>query len=443
MNIRNLLPIILVFLLDGTQLPGQDFKDLVAMCWANNQQLKSQDFQLKQAEAALQEARGLYLPNLSFGTQYTLAAGGRAIDFPVGDLLNPVYSTLNQITGSQQFPSLENQSIQFLPNNFYDARFRVQQALFNPDLAINRELKSAQIDLKQLEIKAYKRELSKEVMNAYFQWQQAEQAISIFQEADTLLVEAARTTQSMLRNGIALPSALSRIESEQASLKAQQIDAATNAENAWIYLNYLLGPHEATRNAIVLDLPELPDSTSTASGSREELAQLDQAISMQQLAFDKEDRFYQPRLGAQLDLGSQAFDFNWAPYALLGISLTWNIYDGKQHKYRQEQARAAIDARVQQKAFATDQIDLQKKVAENNLRSSILQAKTFQPRIRATEKAYREVYRKYQEGSANYLELLDARTQITQARIANSLARFQAWSKWADYIYASASFPID
>ena len=442
MNIRNLLPIILVFLLDGTQLPGQDFKDLVAMCWANNQQLKSQDFQLKQAEAALQEARGLYLPNLSFGTQYTLAAGGRAIDFPVGDLLNPVYSTLNQITGSQQFQSLENQSIQFLPNNFYDARFRVQQALFNPDLAINRELKSAQIDLKQLEIKAYKRELSKEVMNAYFQWRQADQAISIFQEADTLLVEAARTTQSMLRNGIALPSALSRIESEQASLKAQQIDAAANEENAWAYLTYLLGTNEERVN-IILDMPDLPDSMSNPSGAREELAQLDQAIAMQQLAFEKEDRFYQPRLGAQLDIGSQAFDFNWAPYALLGVSLTWNIYDGKQHRYRQEQAQAAVDARIQQKAFANDQIELQKKVAANNLRSAILQAKTFQPRIRATEKAYREVYRKYQEGTANYLELLDARTQITQARIANSLARFMAWSKWADYIYAAASYPID
>ncbi|MCB9320271.1 MAG: TolC family protein [Lewinellaceae bacterium] len=442
MNIRNSLPVLLISVLGITQLPGQDFSALIATCWANNQQLKAHDFQLRQAEAALKEAQGLYLPNLSFGTQYTLAAGGRAIDFPVGDLLNPVYSTLNQITGSQQFQSLENQSIQFLPNNFYDARFRVQQVLFNPDLAINRALKSAQIDLKQLEIKAYKRELSKEVMNAYFQWRQADQAISIFQEADTLLVEAARTTQSMLRNGIALPSALSRIESEQASLKAQQIDAAANEENAWAYLTYLLGTNEERVN-IILDMPDLPDSMSNPSGAREELAQLDQAIAMQQLAFEKEDRFYQPRLGAQLDIGSQAFDFNWAPYALLGVSLTWNIYDGKQHRYRQEQAQAAVDARIQQKAFANDQIELQKKVAANNLRSAILQAKTFQPRIRATEKAYREVYRKYQEGTANYLELLDARTQITQARIANSLARFMAWSKWADYIYAAASYPID
>ncbi|KAA3629032.1 MAG: hypothetical protein DWQ02_18815 [Bacteroidetes bacterium] len=83
---------------------AQDFTQLVQKSWSNNEQLKAQYFQLQQAEAALREAKSMYGPTVSFGAQYTLAAGGREIDFPVGDLLNPVYSTLNQLTASIIFP---------------------------------------------------------------------------------------------------------------------------------------------------------------------------------------------------------------------------------------------------------------------------------------------------------------------------------------------------
>ncbi|NJO25856.1 MAG: TolC family protein, partial [Bacteroidia bacterium] len=49
---------------------------------------------------ALKEARSLFLPTTWFETQYTLANGGRTIDIPVGNLMNPVYKTLNQLTGT-------------------------------------------------------------------------------------------------------------------------------------------------------------------------------------------------------------------------------------------------------------------------------------------------------------------------------------------------------
>ena len=442
MNIYKLTGKLLPLLLAANLLHSQDFSDLVEKTWVGNEALQAKNFQLQQAEAALLEARALYLPTIGFGTQYTLAAGGRAIDFPVGDLLNPVYSTLNSLTNSQQFPSLENQSIQFLPNNFYDARIRIQQAIYNPDLAINRSAKMSQIELQNLEIKAYKRQLSREIMNAYFQWQQAEQAITIYQEADTLLMEADRTTRSMLRNGIALPSAVARIETEQAALHAQQIGANTQETNAWAYLIYLLDDSLTGRDQVRRELPELPDPGPVINGQREELLQLDQAIALQQLMLKKEDQFYRPRLGAQLDLGSQAFNFDWAPYALFGVNLTINLYDAKQHRYRQNQAQAAIQAQNQMKTSVAEQINLQTQIARNNLVSAIQQAETFQPRIQAAQKVYREVTRKYQEGTANYLELLDARTQITQAELAYSLARYQAWSKWAEFIYATAFYPI-
>ena len=48
-------------------------------------------------------------PEVNFITNYTLAGGGRNIGLPLGDLLNEAYLTLNQLTGTQKFFTIENQ----------------------------------------------------------------------------------------------------------------------------------------------------------------------------------------------------------------------------------------------------------------------------------------------------------------------------------------------
>ncbi|MBK9580560.1 MAG: hypothetical protein IPO48_01055 [Saprospiraceae bacterium] len=46
------------------------------------------------------------------------------------------------------------------------------------------------------------------------------------------------------------------------------------------------------------------------------------------------------------------------------------------------------------------------------------------------------------EGSAGYIELIDAQTQYTQIRIQHLLANNNAWMKWAEYVYVAAIYPI-
>jgi outer membrane protein len=87
---------------------AQSFSPLLEKAWNKDQNLRAKEFKLQSAEYALKEAKALYYPTASFGTQYTLAAGGRNIEFPIGDLLNPVYNTLNDITQTNNFKSLEN-----------------------------------------------------------------------------------------------------------------------------------------------------------------------------------------------------------------------------------------------------------------------------------------------------------------------------------------------
>ena len=77
------------------------------------------------------------------------------------------------------------------------------------------------------------------------------------------------------------------------------------------------------------------------------------------------------------------------------------------------------------------------------LQSAVKQANTFRPRIAASKRLYQDVLKKYKEGTSNYLELMDAHTQITQNELQFSIAKSTAWEKWAEYIYNSAKLKID
>ncbi len=422
-------------------LSAQSFDPMVNRAWEHNKMLHVKKFQLDAASSALKEAKSLYGPTVVFGTQYTLASGGRSINFPVGDLLNPVYGTLNQLTQTNAFPQIENVNEQFLPNNFYDARFRITQPIYYPDLAINKKLKAEAIVTKELEVKAFKRELSKEVMIAYFSVMTSKKAIAIYESADTLITEAKRTTQSMIKNGIALPSAFSRIENQASNNMSQKIDAMAKHTNAISYFKFLTG---MIKDEVIdeIELPELPVIIDDKVGLREDIQQINQGIKMQSLAIEKENNYYIPKIGAQLDLGSQDFDFGFEPYALLGINLEVNIFDSKRNSYKKEAIKAEILSLESQKSHVEDLISLQIEIAKENVLSAINQANTYKSRITATDRIYQDVQKKYREGTANYLDLIDAQTQVTHINQQYNIAQNNAWVKWAEYVYATALYPI-
>lgn len=430
----------------GTAQPN--LEQYLQTALANNAGIKEQEFVLSKNLYALKEARALFLPAVSFNGTYTLADGGRQIDFPLGDILNPVYKTLNQLTGTSNFPPLRNQSILLNPNNFYDAKLRTTYPIINAELQFNRAIKGQQLGLQQITINLYKRELVKEVKVAYFKFLQASDAVNIYQSSLALVNETLRVNQALFSNDKINRTAVLRTENEVAKYQALLEAAIRNQSSARAYFNFLLNTD--LNSDILTDsisgMPEpivLPD---TSVARREELASLHQAIAINQNLTGLARTYTRPKLNAFADLGSQAFDFkvnNRSLYYLAGISLEWNIFSGNRNKYRVQQTRSEGDALQAQANSVEQQLRMQLVTSVNTFHSSIAAFKAAEIQVNTAIRYYQDLQKLYREGQALLIELLDAQNQLINARLQRNISLFDTWINAAVIERANAGYSIN
>lgn len=411
-----------------------------------NQAIARQNFQLEKSMMALQEARAYFMPTASLISSYTKASGGRTIDIPIGDMLNPVYTTLNQLTQSEKFPQLENQSIQLTPDNFYDAKVRTSLPLINTEIWYAKKIRQEDITRQQAVVNVYKRQLVKDIKTAYYQYFQATRAVDIYRNALQLVMENIRVNKSMLDNGIRNNTALTRAQTEQQRVEASIIQAQNNQQNAKAYFNFLL--NRSLEDSILLDSSiiniEVPPPAAVPQ-QREELAQLEATHKMALLAEKKERSAFTPKVNTFLDLGSQGFNFAFnkdTRYYLWGVNLQWDLFTGGQRKYRIKQAEA--DAAVAQTAYNETQQGIQLEVdrSSNNHRSATANFSSARTQLQLAEKYYRDQFKVYKEGQLLYIELLDAQNQLTNARLQLLQAWAQVQISQADIERAQAAYPL-
>jgi len=413
----------------------------------NNETVKQQQFLLTKSLYALKEAKSLFLPAVGFNAAYTVADGGRRIDFPVGDLLNPVYKTLNQMTGTNNFPQVQNQSILLNPNNFYDAKIRTTYPILNAEIEYNHKIKKQQYDLQKIEINLYKRELVKEVKDAYYKYLQAREAVNIYQTALSLVKENLRVNTSLFNNQKVNRTSVVRSDNEVSKYSALLESSIQTQNNAKAYFNFLLNTDlntEIIKDSITT-IPADLFLTDTTVTKREELEKLKEALAINQNVTALAKSYSRPKLNSFVDLGSQAFDFkvnNKSFYYLAGISLEWNIFSGNKNKYKIHQAEADGQVLQSQTSYVEQQLKLQLTTSNNSFKVGIADYNAAQSQVASSQKYYNDMFRLYKEGQALFIELLDAQNQLITAKLQLNISLFDTWIKATEIERANASFII-
>lgn len=388
------------------------------------------------AVSELRSARGRFMPEVSLEASYTLASGGRTIGFPLGDLFNPVYGTLNELTGSQRFPTnLENVNEQLLPDNFHETKIRIVQPLFNSDIYFSYRAQRDLVSAREARLRAVENELIKEIRLSYHYYFASTDQLAILESNRELVQELVRTTESLVRNGKATIDQKYTAEFELTELDGNIAEARRRQQTAQARFNQLLN-RELT--APILrdeayfesrsDYPETNLLQETSLLVRPEFAELSasRASATNLLSMNRATAI--PDLFVVGDLGYQGRNYTFnsdQDFWFVQFGMRWSLFRGFQNREKIARSRIALNQIDNRYRELEQEIQLRVADARNAVTAAEVREQAAVAGLEAAESGFRIVKRRYEENSALLVEYLRAQDMYTRARLSASLARYQ------------------
>lgn len=421
-----------LFLIQLTTLAQNKVDEYVNMGLESNLALQQKEYALKSSIAALKEAKGLFFPEISLQSRYTIARGGRTIDFPAGDMINPVYSTLNQMLSEERFPQLDNFSSPLMREKEQETKASLVQPIFNRNIYFNQKIKKEQVKLSEAEIAQYKRELIFKIKEAYFNVVKAQQVLKLVENTMELVNENYRVSLKLKENDLITNDVVLRAKTEISSIELSETEANKNFTLSKNYLNFLI--NQPLDNAIEIENPWHPlptvaeeDAEQKALSNREELTMIEtQSNALEHLAKVYESGYW-PNLTAIIDYGfeGETHDFSSERDFFMGsLVLQWTIFKGKTNRHKRSQA--LIQKQQVQLLHKETQNKIKLEVREALLETERQTKNVTVSRNRKTQasEAYKITNKRYRVGEASLIELLDARTNMTEAAFSEIVSHF-------------------
>ena len=424
----------------------------------HNLALKQKTFSLQQSMAALKEARGMFLPSVSIEARYSRAGGGRIIEFPVGDFMNPVYSTLNELLATvgqpASFPeSIPNEVIPFLREREQETKIRVIQPLFQPAMLYNYLIKKNQRDMSVYTRNIYARQLVADIQTAYFNVLKTEEIVSLLEETEKLVQENLRVSEALFNNQKVTQAVVYRARAEYQVLKQQQAESEKNKKMSGAYFNFLLNrpldaPIERIENVTVQKtiFMSFEEAAAVAQKNRDEIRQLDKAVSLMGHKMNLSRSAFLPGITAVLDYGYQGEKYSFTDkddYWMASIVAHWNLFDGFQDKYKVDQAKFEKKMMQNKLDEVKRQIELQVQEARQTLIVSQKSIEAAEKRVESARKSFHIIDRKFKEGMASQIEYIDARNTMTQAEVNYIVTVYDWYHYQAEWEKVIAVYPLN
>lgn len=393
----------------------------------SNLALLQQEADYERSVQSLKAAKGLFYPDISMNARYSVARGGRTLDFPVGDLLNPVYSTLNSLTQSEQFPQLDNQAIPFYRPTEQVTSLNIMQPLVNPKIIYNYRIEKDRTHIGKTDVTIYKRELIREIKLAYYNFLKTEYLTRLINETENLLLENLRVSNSLFKNDKVTRDVVYRSEAELQKVYLAYAEAEKSSRTAKAYFNFLLNKSLDSKIEIYEyeEVPklflttEIDSAIKTGMGKREEIGQLETYADINENYTRLLRSNNYPTLSFGFNYGFQGEQYSFTKnddFLLASLVLRWNLFQGLKNR-----------ANVQEAKITSHKIELMKEETEKQIELQIIQAyydlvaaekaiNAAMSQARAAEKAFQVIEEKFRIGQSQLIEYTDARTTLTSSK---------------------------
>jgi len=440
----------------------QGLQSLLDEALLANLELRASGASVQQRLAALDQARARYLPVIDFAARYSVADGGRTIEFPVGDLLNPVYATLDELLVAQgqpaQFPRVRNESIPLLREREQETKLVLEQPLYEPRLGPAVDARQADTTRAEADLAALRAQVVRDMKQAYYRWIASQQAVTVLDATLDATRENLRANTSLYRNGKVTRDLVYRAEADVLEIEQERLAAASRVRIAQSYVNLLRNaPLAQPLPAAALDAAtidrfrarllavlagrqlEAQRLQEIAADRRQELKSLDAAIAAGEAQQDLARAAFKPALAFGAEAGIQGEDYGFDDddrYVLASLVLRFNAFRGGADQAALREARALTDQLRATRELAGQRVRLEVQQAVENFGVAEASLDTAAKRAEAAAGAFTIISRKRDLGQINQAEFIDARRAATDAQLNVTRVRAEYLARLAELEFA-------
>jgi outer membrane protein TolC len=295
--------------------------------------------------------------------------------------------------------------------------------------------------------------LAAEVQAAYLAAASARSAVRILEAGLARVREGERVAERLVAGGRATPDALYRARAERSDVVQQLAEARERADAAVRELNQRVGrpfdtPFDAVPDSLFVREIDVTEEQALASAlaRREELSGLRAGADAADAAVRLATSAFLPSVVVALDYGVQGREVRFGPdhdYWLATLSASWSVFSGGRNGARREGAR-----------LEADRLRAEGREVEGRVMVDVLRAydaavvaragiAMAEDRERAARRTYELVVRRYEEGVAPHIELVDARTSLTSAELNRVLTLYRYAARTVDLERAAALRAFD
>jgi len=417
----------------------------------SNHALRQRQLDYNQSLAALRESRGLFFPEVSLNARYTVADGGRVISFPVGDLLNPVYNTLNMLTGSSEFPEIENEEFNFFRPREHETKVSLVQPIYSSDIIYNTRIRQEYATLARVEMEQYKRHLIREIKTAYYNYQKAWHLGALVDSTLVLVKENHRASKTLHGNNMVTIDAVYRSEAEISSVQVEQAHARSNIHSAKAYFNFLVNRPLDSDIELYNEVPAgifipLETAQETAVSNREEMESVKRYQALNAQKRRMQQGHATPDLFGTVDYGFQGEEYSFTEtddFVLASLVLRWRIFQGMSNRNKVRQTAIEGEKLVQVLDETEQKIRMQVIGDYFQTLAAFQAIDAARKQVRAAQKAFSLIDRKYRENQATLLEYIDARTSFTSAEANLIITTNEYFIRLAALEFSMAGIDLD
>ena len=408
----------------------------ISIALEQNRDILIADQDREKADAQIAEARSGAFPQLSFSAQYM-----RNIKLPVIFLpgnsppFNPSPNTISFAIGS---------------NNSYQGGLSLTQAIYSHQVNVALAIANTYKDLSDAGYESTKQNIVLQVKKAFYGVLLMQKLVEANRQGFDVVKANYENVQALYKHGQAAEFDLLRAEVQVSNTEPAVISAENNLLLAVNGLKILLSIPLDSDVVIRGDFTftEVPES-NLDQGSRNGLTN---NPALQQLSFQEtmlgqnigiEQSGFFPSVFAfgayQWQTQDNTFQLNnylWANVASIGLTLSWNIFDGFRTPARVEQAKVDLRKIQYTRLKAEEGISIQIQSARLDMDEAKRRIEGQEKNIEQAKKAVSIAETRFKSGVGTQLELLDTQVAMTLAETNYAQAIYDYLVAYAEWEFA-------